>query len=97
MQALKTWGFVSSGQVNIRVMQEKHSCCASRQRVVSQLMAVGDVAVPAMSTGVPIAAPVLALPAWGPLGCCRWHHKSEDFHRDLTKLAGEMQPQTNYK
>lgn len=34
MQALRTWGLVSSGKVNIRVMQERHSCCASRQRVV---------------------------------------------------------------
>lgn len=27
----------------------------------------------------------------------RWHHESQDFHRDLVDLAGEMQPQSHYK
>ena len=27
----------------------------------------------------------------------RWHHTSGDFHRDLTDLASELQPQNNYK
>lgn len=27
----------------------------------------------------------------------RWHHKSEDFHKDLTDLAGQMRPQHDYR